>query len=167
MRSAIASCLLAAALAIGLSCHEKVSKMNGDKPAVSADRQIENLRKRITFPATPVDVWFEELPRGKQGGIGPTDFVLIAAMRFARDDLDRVIGGAQPRPGSPPRLSKLALQPWLPEPVRSALQSYDDSSVTVRGTKFDASAFAKAPFSSGTFVAIEGGEYIILVLETM
>lgn len=43
--------LLAASFAIGLSCHEKVSKMNGDKQVVSADRQIENLRKRITFPA--------------------------------------------------------------------------------------------------------------------
>lgn len=51
--------------------------------------------------------------------------------------------------------------------MQSALQPYEDSSVTVRGTKFDASGFAKAPFSSGTFVVIEGGEYIILVLETM
>jgi hypothetical protein len=140
--------------------------MNGEKETTSVDQGVESLRKRITLPATPVEVWFEEVPRGKQGGIGPTDFVLIAAMRFGRDDLERVIGAAQPRPGSPPRLSSVARRPWLPEPVQSAIQPFDDRSVAVRGTKFDAAQFARSPFLSGTFVAIEGGDYILLVLET-
>jgi len=140
--------------------------MNGQKETASVDQHVENLRKRIALPATPVEVWFEEVPRGKQGGIGPTDFLLIAAMRFGQDDLGRVIGAAQPRPGSPPRLSSLAQRPWLPEQVRLAIQPYDDRSVAVRGNKFDAAQFAKSPFSSGTFVAVEGGEYILLVLET-
>jgi hypothetical protein len=140
--------------------------MNGEKEAVSVDRRIEKLRKRITLPATPVEVWFEEVPRGTPGGIGPTDFVMVAAMRFAREDLARVIGAAQPRPGSPPRLSSVAQRPWLPDPIRSAIHPYDDNSVAVRGNEFDATPFAKSPFLSGTFIAVEGGEYIILVLQT-
>jgi hypothetical protein len=50
--------------------------------------------------------------------------------------------------------------------VKAAIHPYDDHSVTVRGDKFDAAPFAKSPFLSGAFVAVEGGEYAILVLQT-
>jgi hypothetical protein len=60
----------------------------------------------------------------------------------------------------------VANRPWVPEPVRAAIRPYDDHSVTVRGDKFDAAPFAKSPFLSGTFTALEGGEYVLLVLQT-
>ena len=140
--------------------------MNVEQEPVNVERQVEKLGQRITLPVTPTEVWFDEVARGKQGGIGPTDLVLIAAMRFERDALARITGAAQPRPGAPPRLSNVAQQPWLPEPVQAAIQPHDEHSVSVRGTKFDAAPFAKSPFSSGTFVAIDGGEYVLLVMET-
>jgi hypothetical protein len=50
--------------------------------------------------------------------------------------------------------------------VRAAVQLHDDHSVTVREQKFDGTPFLKAPFNSGYFVVVEGGEYVILSLQT-
>jgi hypothetical protein len=44
--------------------------------------------------------------------------------------------------------------------VQSAIQPYDERSVAVRGEKFDAAPFAKSPYLSGTFVVVEGGEFV-------
>jgi hypothetical protein len=140
--------------------------MNGEGREVSVDRRVELLGKLITLPATPLEVWFEEVPRGTPGGIGPTDFTLIAVLRFPREDIERISRAAKPRPDSPPRLLNVVQRPWLPDPVRSAIQPFDERSVTIRGQKFDATPFAKSPLLSGAFVAVEGGEYALLVLGT-
>jgi hypothetical protein len=71
---------------------------------------------------------------------------------------------ATSRPGN--RISSTANRPWLPAPVRAAIQPFDDHSVTVRGQKFDAAPFLKAPFSTGYFVIVEGGAYVIVNLQT-
>jgi len=57
-------------------------------------------------------------------------------------------------------------RPWFPEQVKAAIRPHDDHSVSVRGETFDAAPFAKSPFLSGSFVAVEGGEYVILFLQT-
>jgi hypothetical protein len=44
--------------------------------------------------------------------------------------------------------------------------SYDEHSVAIRGEKFDAGQFAKSPFLSGIFIAVEGGEHIVLLVGT-
>lgn len=155
---------LAAWVVSGPACQKGMSAMNGKNQGVAVDRRIEKLRDLITLPATPAEAWFEQVPRGTPGGLGPTDYLLIAVMRFERADLARIAAAAHRRPGS--RLSTAAHRPWLPDPVREAIRPYDDHSVSVRGDKFDAAPFAKSLFRSGTFVVVEGGEYVILVLET-
>lgn len=132
----------------------------------SVNRRVELLGKLITLPATPLEVWFEEVPRGVPGGMGPTDFTLVAVLRFPREDVTRIIRAARPRPDSPPRLLNVVQRPWLPDAVRASIQPFDERSVTIRGEKFDAAPFAKSPFLSGAFVAVEGGEYVLLVLGT-
>jgi len=140
--------------------------MNGDGRGVGVDQRIELLGDLITLPATPLEVWFEQVPRGTPGGMGPTDFTLVAVLRFPREDIARITRAAKPRPDSPPRLLNVVQRPWLPDAVQSAMQPFDERSVTVRGEKFDAAPFAKSPFLSGAFVAVEGGEYALLVLGT-
>ena len=149
----------------GPACHRGMSAMNGKNETV-ADRRIEKLRELITLPAMPTEVWFEQVPRGASGGLGPTDYLLVVVMRFDRDKLSPVTAAAHHRPGAPPRISATANRWWFPEPVRAAIHPYDDHSVTVHGEKFDAAPFAKSPFLSGYFVVVEGGQYLILALET-
>jgi hypothetical protein len=158
--------LLALWSVLGPACHKGMSAMNEKKEEVTVGRRTERLRELITLPAAPAEVWFEQVPLGTPGGLGPTDYLLVAVMRFERADLAHITSAAQRRPGSPPRLAKAADRAWLPTPVKAALHPYDERSVTVRGEKFDAAPFAKSPFLSGTFVAVEGGEYVVLVLQT-
>ncbi len=164
MRWAVALLFAIGALG-GPACHKGMSAMNG-KNESAADRRLEKLRDLIALPATPTEVWFEQVPRGAPGGLGPTDYLLVAVMRFDHAQLASVTATAHRRPGAPPRISAAANRPWFPEPVRAATRPYDDHSVTVRGDKFDAAPFAKSPFLSGYFVVVEGGEYVILALET-
>lgn len=164
MRWAVALLFAVGALG-GPACHKGMSAMNG-KNDNAADRRVEKLRELITLPATPTEVWFEQVARGASGGLGPTDYLLVAVVRFDHAHLAPVIAAAHPRPGAPPRISATANRPWFPEPVRAAIRPHDDHSVTVRGEKFDAAPFGKPPFLAGYFVVVEGGEYAILVLET-
>jgi hypothetical protein len=153
-------------LAMGPACHKGISAMKEENQAPVVDQHIEKLRELITLPVIPAEVWFEQVPRGTTGGLGPNDYLLIAVMRFKPIELARITQHGQRRPGSPPRITSSANRPWFPEPVKAALRPYDDHSVSVRGEKFDAAPFAKSPFLSGTFSAIDGGEYVILVMET-
>jgi hypothetical protein len=45
-----------ASVAAGSACHEKMSRTSGENTAVSADRRVEQLRKRIIFNRS----WFPE-----------------------------------------------------------------------------------------------------------
>jgi hypothetical protein len=153
-------------LAMAPACHKGISAMKEKKQAVVVDQRIEKLAELITLPTTPIEVWFEQVPRGTTGGLGPNDYLLIAVMRFKPIELARITERGQRRPGSPPRITSSANRPWLPEPVKAAIRPHDDHSVSVRGEKFDGAPFAKSPYLSGTFSAVEGGEYVILVMET-
>jgi hypothetical protein len=164
--SATAALALAILLLGAPACHGRSFAASGRAEPGAADRQVDRLKSLITLPAKPTEVWFEQVPRGPSGGAGPTDNLLVAVLRFDPADLARVTAVARQRPGSPPRISSAAHRTWFPDAVKGALRPYDYRSVAVRGDKFDASLFAKSPFGSGYFVAVEGGEYVILVLET-
>jgi hypothetical protein len=139
--------------------------MKENNPTI-ADHRIDKLGQLVTLPMPPAEVWFEQVARGTQGGLGPSDYLLIAVMRFRPNEIEHLKKNAQRRPGDPPRITSAANRPWFPEPVKAAIHPFDDHSVSVRGEKFDAATFAKSPFLSGTFSIIEGGEYVVLVMET-
>ncbi|HEX3696216.1 MAG TPA: hypothetical protein VH374_12605 [Polyangia bacterium] len=130
----------------------------------SVARSVDQLKALINLPISPSEVWFEDVPRGQPGGLGPTDYVLVAVLRMAPTATAELTKTATSRPGN--RISSTANRPWLPPPVRAAIQPFDDHSVTVRGQKFDAAPFLKAPFSTGYFIVVDGGEYVIVSLQT-
>lgn len=127
---------------------------------------LETLRKVVTLPLQPAEAWFEELAEGTPGGLGPTDYVLVAVMRFDRDALGRFCKEAPGKRPGEPRLLSLANRPWFPPPVKAATHVIDPTTVAVHGQQFDAAPFAKGAYSAGSFVVVEGGEYVILVLGT-
>jgi hypothetical protein len=157
---------LAIDLAGGAACKKGPSTMNAKNQEVAVNRALPELAKVVTLPATPTEVWFEQVARGRPGELGPTDYLLVAVLRFQPADLARIAATAHRGFGSPPRISATANRPWFPAPVRAAIRPYDDRSATVAGTGFDAASFASSSFPRGQFIALEGGEYIILVLET-
>jgi hypothetical protein len=149
------------------ACHqENKSTMKNDDPTKSVSHDDKLLGAQLELPGAPLEVSFEQLPRGTPGGLGPTDYVLVALIRFDKDVLARLAATAQPRPGNPPRISSLANRPWFPSVLKAAIERYDEGSVTVRGRKFDASTLLKSPYTTGYFVIVEGTNYVILSAQT-
>jgi hypothetical protein len=72
---------------------------------------VDALSGLVNLPIPPSEVWFEQVPRGTPGGIGPTDYVLVAVMKFDATSTERLVKGASARPGSPPRISSNANRP--------------------------------------------------------
>lgn len=56
--------------------------------------------------------------------------------------------------------------PWFPAPIKAAVRTIDATTAAVRGEQFDAASFARGTYSAGSFVVVDGGEYVLLVLGT-
>ena len=132
----------------------------------SVSQNLPTLRKLVRLPAEPQEVWFEQIPRGKPGGFGPTDYFLVAVMRFDRKSLIGLLKSSAPTGDKSPGILSSVNRSWFPGPVKAAIRPSDDQTVSVRGQEFDAAPFASGAFSSGSFIAVDGGEYLLLVLAT-
>jgi hypothetical protein len=137
-----------------------------DAQTAAPFRSVETLGKMINLPLQPTEAWYEEVPEGTPGGLGPTDYVLVAVMRFEPHKLAKFGQGAAGKRAGEPRVLSLANRPWFPRPVKTALRVIDADTVGVRGEQFSGTAFAKGAYSDGSFVIVEGGEYVLLVLGT-
>ena len=140
--------------------------MKNEAKAPSVSHDEATLRSHLSLPGAPLEVSFEQLPRGTPGGLGPTDYVLVALLRFDKPTLAHLAETSQPRPGNPPRISLLADRPWFPESVKTAIQSRDGTGVAIRGRKFDAATLLKPPYSTGYFVIVDGSDYVIVSAQT-
>ncbi len=163
LRSAL---VLVLALGSAQACHEDKVKMKNEAPVQSISHDEAAIRSRLNLPGTPLEVSFEQLPKGAPGGLGPTDYVLVAVLRFDKPTLAHLAEMSQPRPGNPPRISLLADRPWFPAPVKAAIEGRDGTGVSIRGRKFDAAPLLKSPYATGYFVIVEGTDYVILSAQT-
>jgi len=96
MKGVVAVLVVLAALS-GVACEKGTSATKGEKTGEIPDRRIERLRKLIALPATPAEVGFEVVPRGTPGGLGPTDYFLVAVLRFEHGELPRLAARARER----------------------------------------------------------------------
>lgn len=147
----------------GPSCSHKKDSMN-QKVDAQVSHSAQVLSAQLALPGPPVEVSFEQVSRGSEGGLGPTDRVLVALVRFDEKTLALLAKEAQPRPGT--KISALANRPWFPAAVRSAITHVDDGTFSVRGRKFDAASLLKAPYATGYFVLVEGTDYVIISVQT-
>ena len=161
-----AALLMVLTLGSAQACRPDKVNMKNETPAPSVSHDQAALRSRLNLPAAPLEVSFEQLPKGVPGGLGPTDYVLVALLRFDKATLGRLAETSQPRPGSPPRISLLADRPWFPAPVKAAIEGRDEKGVSIRGRKFDATPLLKSPYATGYFVIVEGSDYVILSAQT-
>lgn len=165
---AVARAIIVVVLALGggIGCKQENTTMNSGSPAQSISHDRNLLQAQLKLPAEPLEVSFEEVPRGVAGGLGPTDYLLVALLRFDANTLARLGASSQARPGNPPRISPLANRPWFPVAVKAAIERKDDAGVAIRGRKFDAINLLKAPYATGYFVIVEGTDYVILSAQT-
>ncbi|HXJ22693.1 MAG TPA: hypothetical protein VMT03_20920 [Polyangia bacterium] len=148
------------------ACHRGQSAMSHEPESSTPSRSIPNFRKIVSLPAEPDEVWFEQVPRGTPGGLGPTDYFLVAVMRFSPGALATVLKNGTRTGDKSPGILPAANRAWFPTPVKAAVRSVDAQNVSFRGEEFDGAPFASGAFSSGSFIVIAGGEYVLLVLTT-
>lgn len=153
------------AICLSPACQRARTPASASDPAWHPSRSLAALGRIIRLPVQPREVWFEDLPRGIEGGLGPTDYTLVAVMRFDRDELARLLADAgiedDRQLGSPLTL------PWFPPAVKAALRDNGDGGPSsARGRTFDGAPFARGAFLNGSFTVFEGGEYVLLVLWT-
>jgi hypothetical protein len=141
----------------------------GTKPATSGEvgHDVNRLGRRIQLPVKPSEVWFEERPVGRPGGLGPTDYQLIAVMRFDPAALKTLEGATKSNTGQGAAVGREFDRPWLPPEVKAALQPRDEDSRRVRdGREFDGTPFFRSPFLTGYFVIVGATGYVLLSLQT-
>lgn len=147
-------------------CKESKGTMTRKDPATNVIRGVEQLRKQVNLPDVPIEAEFELMTVGTPGGMGPTDHMLVAVLRFDKPALQHLISVSAQRPNATPRILTATRRDWFPAALKAALSPAEEDTLTVRGRKFDAESFLKNPYASGYFIVVDGDEYVILTVET-
>jgi len=167
--------VVAAALLVGgaAGCQSRRSAVKPETSArhatsaVSHDAQL--LGKLLKLPAPPLEVSFEEVPLGAPGGLGPTDYLLVAVLRFDAGALARLAAAAEAAGSSAhafPGDETLPGRAWFPEALKARLTTAGDAGATVRGRAIDAAAIFRPRYSMGRGVIVDGTDYVVLVAQT-
>jgi len=156
--------LLLACISITCQKDHRMFSRSGQQATVSRD--VGAFMRLLNLPARPAEVWWEETPVGEPGGIGPTDYDLSAVLHFDASTAAAMAKKAPPLPEEPVLLPLDANRPWLPAPVRAAIQRHDGHFISVRGSKFDAQPFLKPPYTSGAFIVVDGDGYVYISVRT-
>src|SRR3569623_122218 len=156
-----------ALLAADGGCHARKDAMKSAPAPSPVSHDVQLLGKLLTLPAPPLEVTFEEVPVGTPGGLGPTDYLLIAVLRFDAAVEAKLAGTTQP---SGSRDVALPSRPWFPDAVKAKLaKKLDEKSGTdsvVRGRTIDAASMFRPRYASGWAVQVDGTAYIVLVAQT-
>jgi hypothetical protein len=137
-------------------------KVKTDTKSADAQRDVAVLEKIVQLPIRPVEVWFRSVPRGSGGGIGPTDWTFLAVMRFEPATLAAFVKDGHLVEKPDPKFPRNEVAPWFPAPVTAALQPVSDTHVRVKGRRYDAAPFARAPAPPGSFFVLDDAPFVIL-----
>jgi len=143
--------------------------MKHEQSFSDVSHDIHLLGKLLSLPAPPLDVAFEEVPLGTPGGLGPTDYELVAVLRFDPSTLAKLSQAAETAgsgPGGPSGGATVPERPWFPDAVKARVAKAGDGGRTVRGHAIDAEAMFRPRYSIGSALRVEGTDYVVLVAQT-
>ena len=135
------------------------------KVARAPSSDLERFSKVVNLVERPIEVTYQIMPVGTPGGFGPTDYRLIAAVKYDSASLGRLKERAR-RLSPEVRSCALSERPdWFPAPLQAAMKrcSLD---WCIDGERYSGDDFRKAGYVSGSFIVPEGQEFIILQLGT-
>jgi hypothetical protein len=137
-------------------------------PSSAPQHDLEVLQRLMVLPEKPVEASFEQVPRGTGGALGPSDYLLVAVLRFVPDAMKALLGQAQERTVGSSRISARAARNWFPAEVKAAMGEPEGQSgaISVKGRKFDATLFARAPLLQGYFIQVTDTPFVIVVMQT-
>ena len=139
-----------------------MSTGSSEKSGHEPKRDIAALARIIQLPVQPVEVWFDSIPRGKSGGMGPTDHTFVAVMRFEAKALETFLNSNKLTEKTEARFPSHEVAPWFPPAVMAALEPLDADYKRVKGRRFEATPFAKGPGVPGSFFVLHDAPFVIL-----
>lgn len=130
---------------------------NSDKNSASSD--VNALAQKIELPVKPLEaVWLEEKLGNPDNNVpGPTDYRLTAVLKFSETDAEKLPEkiNSEKLPGGLVEIEK-----WFPEDLKNKA----GESMKLNGTKYDADAFLRSPYTQGTITRIENSNDFVLRL---
>lgn len=129
---------------------------NTDRESVSSD--VAALREKVDLPFAPLEaVWLEEKLGNPNNSVpGPTDYRLTAVLKFSNSDAEQLMKkiDAEKLPGG-----SVQIEEWFPFELKNKAADNE-----LGGTKYDAGAFSRSPYTSGTVSRVENSDYFVLKL---
>jgi hypothetical protein len=127
---------------------------------------ITALAKRVKLTDLPQEAVFQVSPMGSGDGMfGPTDYSLIAALRYEPATLAR-LKNELTRQNTGQRPVWLPERPdWFPQTLSSKIKRCTNN-WCIEGEEYSGRPFLKGGFVTGTLVVPHNSEFVILLLRT-
>ncbi len=123
--------------------------------AVTVSTDIEALGRLIRLPARPQEAWWQTQALGEAGGLGPSDWLLVAVLRFAPDAARPLLAGA----------AQTQLPPGdFPDWALARVLGGGPGESEARACAID--PFAKPPLLDGACFHLAGADLFLLRLHT-
>jgi hypothetical protein len=133
-------------------------------PAAAVSENIDELARFVQLPVRPAAASWQYRRMGSNDHPdvpGPSDFFLVAVLRYAPADADRLVAAHSTSPAS----TDTALADWFPPDLRALAHSNADGLLVLSGTRYGAS-YVRSPFSVGALTRIGASGWFVLALWT-
>jgi hypothetical protein len=134
------------------------------EPAVSVSHDARVVGRLLSLPAAPVEVAFEETPRGIPSRLGPTDYLLVAVLRFEPG----VVSGFATQAAaetSTPGLVSVPNRAWLPPALKAKFVRVEGDTAVVHGHELAAESWLRPGYMGGA-IAVDGTDYVVVCAST-
>jgi hypothetical protein len=138
------------------------------KPGVKMSKDIDALSKIINLPDPPEEVWWEQKSMGAGGGFGPTDWQLVAVLRYRPEVLDAIIADAPVSGENPtPTFTRDLIPDGSPPEFRASLHPDGRDAFHLDSEAHEPGSFARSPLLNGYFIRAGTTDFLFLHLYTM
>lgn len=129
----------------------------------TSSSDLNGLSRLIALPSSPKQVQWQLLSRGVSGGIGPSDWILVAILTFENQQLKELLERAKPIPA---RKSLLSAEDM--SRIQGDFRQRLDEVITepVDASWFSGESFFKSPLLQGAFAHDQQSSEIVLCLYT-
>jgi hypothetical protein len=148
---------LACATGFAVCVYPVVRESSSTHPAAvpaQTGTDFASLERMVNLPHRPSAVQWRRAFQGPGGGLGPTDWQLIAVLEYPPAEAQALVSTLRPTEVAAPGLDDGG---WLPEATRQSLKD---------AQAYDASAFYRSPLLAGTLLHVPGSNTFVLSLFT-
>ena len=148
------------------ACRGRKAGAEHVEPVAFVSHDARLLGRMLSLPAVPLAVVFEEVPLGTPGGLGPTDYALVAVLRFDPGVVRGLAASGAFADASSTELVTVPTRPWFPADLQAKLRPLDAARAVVPGRALAPEPFLRPRYSSGSVTAVDGTDCVIVTCAT-